>query len=462
MPSHPIDFEVFGGPAATPQMKQIFAEKRRIQRWLEIEAVLAQVQAELGIIPEQAAAEIARKAELKHIDLKKVRENYLQARHSLVPLLKEFKSACEGGAGQYVHYGATTQDILDTAEILEVKEALNIIYQNLRELEGLLLDLAQKHAATPMIGRTHGQQALPTTFGFKVAVWVCELRRHIQRLLQSAPRLLVGQLSGGVGTFAALGEQGQTVAARTMERLGLGVPPIAWHNSRDNIGELACQLALVMASLGKIANEIFQLQKTEMGELAEPAGEKSVGSSTMPHKRNPVRCQRVVALSRQVRHLANLVVESAGHEHERDVRCLAAEWSAVPEICIYSGAALQHMINIIAGLGVDPERMLANLHIQGEMIQTEWLLFRLAPDLGKMQAHDKLHQLVSVARRSGQSLKAVIQQDDELNKLLSDEDLQFLDQPERYLGLAPEVVAQVVAQTRAEREQDPEGLGEEE
>lgn len=453
MPSHPIDFEVFGGSVASPQFRDIFSEKRRIQRWLEIEIALAQVQAELGVIPREAAAEITNKATLDKIDLLKVRENYLEARHSLVPLLKVLKTICAGEAGQYVHYGATTQDILDTAEILEAKEALQIIYPSLRKLENTLLLLAEKHAATPMIGRTHGQQALPITFGFKVSVWLAEIRRHIRRLQESCPRFFCGQLSGGVGTFSAFGDQAQQVSRLTLERLGLRFPLISWHSSRDNIAEMANILALIGGTLGKIANEIYLLQKTEFSELAEPSG-KSIGSSTMPHKTNPTRCQKVVSLAWQIRNLASLVSECTIHEHERDVRCLNTEWDTLPSIFIYCGTALNHMNEVCSGLYVDTGHMLKNLHLQADMIQTEWLLFHLAPTLGKMRAHEKIHHLVALSKQTNQSLKEIILADREISPLMSENDILALDQPEKYLGLAPKIVRDVIEYNLKERAVD--------
>jgi len=300
MPSHFIDYETYAGVVCTPEMKDIFDEKKRLQRWLDFEGALAMAQGELGVIPKEAALEIKRKCAIDVLDMQEIRKEFLSARHSIVPLLRVLKRACAGDAGEYVHYGVTTQDVLDTAEILEVKDAMEIIYKDIRQLEDCLMSIAEKHKCTPIIGRTHGQQALPTTLGLKVAVWVSEIRRHIERLISLQGRLFVGQISGGVGTMAAMDlaahGKAKEIAEKTLEKLGLAYPTVSWHTARDNIGELASVFSLVSTTLGKIANEIYQLQKNEIGELAEPSSATATGSSTMPHKSNPTRCQRVISL----------------------------------------------------------------------------------------------------------------------------------------------------------------------
>jgi adenylosuccinate lyase len=311
-----------------------------------------------------------------------------------------------------------------------------------------------------MAARTHGQQALPTTLGLKVVVWLGEIRRHIERLKHIFPRIAVGQLSGAVGTMAALGPQAMEIAKGTLNLLGLEYSRVAWHNSRDNIGELASIFSLLVTTLAKIANEIFQLQKTEIGELMEPVPAGSVASSTMPHKKNPVICQRVVALSRHVRSLTGTIMESMAHEHERDGRCLWSEWLAVPQLCIYTGTALQYMLDVTSGLEVRADRMLANLHLQKNLITSEWLLFRLSGTIGKMRSLEKLHELSNKAMDTGISFKEAVMNDPEISSLLSREDLACLDQPERYLGHAVQIVEQAIEDIERKRELDPETLGE--
>jgi adenylosuccinate lyase len=311
-----------------------------------------------------------------------------------------------------------------------------------------------------MAARTHGQQALPTTLGLKVVIWLGEIRRHIERLKHIFPRIAAGQLGGAVGTMAALGPQAMEIARGTLNLLGLEYSRVAWHNARDNIGELASIFSLLVTTLAKMANEIFQLQKTEIGELMEPVPAGAVASSTMPHKRNPVICQRVVALSRHVRSLTGTIMESMGHEHERDGRCLWAEWLAVPQLCIYTGTALQYMLDVTSGLEVRVDRMLANLHLQKNLITSEWLLFRLSGTIGKMNSLKKLHELSNKAMDTGISFKEAVVDDPEIGSLLGREELACLDHPERYLGHALQIVEQAIEDIERKRELDPETLGE--
>ncbi len=458
MPSHPIDFEINPNVFSTPEMTQIFDEKARYQRWLDFEAALAKVQGEMGVIPQEAAEEIGRKAKLEYLDLESIHEDYLHSRNSLMPLINGLRKACEEGSGEYVHYGVTTQDVLDTAEILELRETLTLIYRDLRALEEVCLDLTKRHRSTPMVARTHGQQALPTTFGLKGAVWLSEIRRHIERIKYIYGEIAVGQLGGAVGTMAALGPQAMEVARRTLKVLGLKHSNVAWHNSRDNIGEAASVFSLIVTTFAKMANEIFQLQKTEIGELMESVPEKTVTSTTMPHKKNPVICQRIIVLSRHVRYLTGVIVESMAHEHERDARCLWAEWLAVPQLCIYTGAALQYMLDVMSGLEIQVDRMMENLHYQKSLITSEWLLFRLSGTIGKMKSLEKLHELSKKATDTGISLKDAVTDDPEIGSLLTPEELAYLDHPEKYIGHAVEIVDEAIKEIEEKRAQDPEKL----
>jgi 3-carboxy-cis,cis-muconate cycloisomerase len=458
MPSHPFDFEIQSDLFSTPELTAIFAERQRFNRWLRFEAALAKTQGEMGIIPLAAAEEIVAKASLESLDLDIIRQGYQQSRNSLIPLIKGLRLACTSNHGEFVHYGATTQDVIDTSQILELRDTFRIIYRDLRHLEEMLINLAQQHLATPMIGRTHGQQALPITFGFKCAIWLTELRRHIERVKNLLPRLLTGQLSGAVGTFAALGNDGREIARRTLAELGLSATSITWHNSRDNLAEATSLMAMVTATLEKMANEVFELGKTEIGELYEPSPTGKVNSSTMPHKRNPVICQRIAVLARQVRALSGTVIEAMVHEHERDGRALWSEWLAVPQISIYTGTALNYSLWIIRGLGVNPERMLKNLRSHGELVLSEWLQFRLAAELGKMHAQEKLAQLISIANDTGISLKEILRNDPETAAVLGEEDYAFMDHPEKYTGLSESIVSDLLAELIKQRNLEPSEL----
>jgi len=454
MPVHPFDFQINPHVFSTPELETLFDEQAVLQRWLDVEAALAAAQGKFGIIPATAAAEIQGKARLAHIDLDSVRQGYSRSRNSVVPLLGGLRRACRDNHGEYVHYGATTQDVLDTGQILALKKALNIVLRDLGKFEEVCIGLAEKHRATPMVARTHGQQALPTTFGLKAAVWAAEIQRHIERIQRVDGTIGYGQLSGAVGTYAALGDKGLEVAEETMHLLGLAHDPLSWHTARDKVAELASDFALLVMTLAKIANEVFNLQKTEIDELREPSLSGALSSSTMPQKQNPAVCERVMALAKHVRALAGTVTESMVHEHERDPRCLWAEWLAMPQLCIYTGAALQYMLDVLSGLTVRSEQMLANLHQRRELLVTEWLLFRLSKTLGKNKALEKLHSFAALATEKNSSLKEMVLADTEIGALFTPEDLAPLDHPEQYIGHAVEIVDRTLAEIRRQRKDD--------
>lgn len=458
MPVHPFDYQINPHVFSTPELERLFDEQAVYQRWLNFEAALAKAQGNHGVIPLEAAAEISARAKIDQIDLEKVRAGYAKSRNSVVPLIAGLRRACKENFGEFVHFGATTQDVLDTGEILALRDTLVIVYRDLRTLEGLCLDLAQQHRSTPMAARSHGQQALPTTFGLKVVIWAAEIRRHIERIKHLHSIINYGQLSGAVGTYAALGPHCFDVARETMAILGLQHNPLSWHTARDNIAELASTFSILVMSLAKIANEVFQLQKTEFGELQEPSISGALASSTMPHKQNPVICQRVVALSKHVRGLTGIVVEAVAHEHERDPRSLWAEWLAIPQLCIYSGTAVQAMVDVLAGLKVRPERMIENLYRQKNLITTEWLLFRLSESLGKTESLEKLHNLSAVAAEEGTSLKEAVLADPDIGSMFSRDDLSPLDHPEQYSGQAAWIVDQSISEITNRRLTDAETL----
>ena len=458
MASHPLDFDINPHVFGTPELTGLFAEQAVYQRWLDFEAALATAQGELGVIPARAAAEIARRARIECLDLDLVRQGYARSRNSLLPLLAGLRRACADGLGEYVHFGATTQDVLDTGEILALRRTIAIIYRDLRRVEERCLHLARDHGQTPMVARTHGQQALPFTFGMKVAGWLGEIRRHVERLVRLHHLVGCGQLAGAVGTMAALGPRAMETAQRTMELLGLRHDPVPWHTARDTVAEAASLFAILTMTMARIANEVFELQKTEIGELAEPSARGALASSTMPHKRNPVLCQRVVALSRHVRALAATVCESMLHEHERDPRSLWAEWLAVPQLCIYTGNTVDSMRRVLDGLEIRTDRMLANLMMQKSMVTTEWLLFRLSESMGKMAALEKVHSLAALAGEQPGALAEAVLADSEIGDLFSRDDLALLEHPERYTGQAEEIVARAIQRCEEARRAEPAEL----
>ena len=354
MPSNAIDSLIFKDMYGTDELRAVFSDEQVVQCWLDYEAALARAEAAVGLVPLDAADEITRQARVDNIDFQALRQGIYETTHELVPLIWQLASLCEGTAGGYVHWGATTQDVTDTGLILQVKAAYTIILRDLRALAEALADLARRERDTIMPGRTHGQHALPITFGFKVAVWLAEVRRHIERLEQAAPRVLVGQFAGAAGTLASVGEQGLVIQRLMMADLGLGVPEICWHPARDGLAEYVSVLAMIAMTMSKIAHEVILLQKSEVAELEEPYVRGKVGSSTMPHKRNPMICEGIQAEARMVRGIQNTVLSAMESEHERDWAAVHVEWACVPEASILAGGAVAHTLRVITDLIVYP------------------------------------------------------------------------------------------------------------
>jgi len=451
MAVHPIDHQLLPAVFSTPELTAIFDETARLQRWLDFEAALAASQAELGIIPAPAATAIRAAARLEIFTPEEIRAAYAGSKNSLVPLLTVLRRHCGPEAADYVHHGATTQDVLDTAQVLEQRATLAILYREMRSIADRLADLADRHRTTPMVGRTHGQHALPITLGLKFAGWLLEWRRNIRRCRARAENLRYGQLGGAVGTLAALGPQALEVADRTLGRLGLERPTLPWHSHRDTMADLAGFYGLVLTTCEKIAGEIFQLARPEIGELGEGRGG---GSSTMPHKSNPVECQRLMVLVRHGRPLVGVVLEAAAHEHERDTRRLWSEWPAMSQLAIYTGTAVCRCREILDNLVIDPDRMLANLRQTGDALLTEHLVFVLAERIGKQAAQDLVRDLLARAATEGRPLRELVAEHD----VGRDLDASIFEEPERYRGQADRLVADALARAAAEAAADPEDL----
>jgi adenylosuccinate lyase len=427
---------------STPELRAIFDEERLLERWLAIEVALAEAQAELGLIPPAAAATIREHATLGRLDREAIFRNIAVIEHPLVPLLRELAAAC-GPAGGHLHWGATTQDIVDTGLVLQLRDALVVVRRDLDLVVVRSRALARRHRDTVMAARTHGQHALPTTFGYKVALWLAEIERHVDRLDALEPRVLVGQLAGAVGTYAGFGSAGREVERATLARLGLAAPDAPWHTSRDGLAELVFWAAMLGATLGKIAAEIATLQRTEVAELEEPFPVGAVGSSTMPHKRNPLHCEGVVSAATLLRGAAVGMLAAMGHQHERDGAPWNVELSCVPQAVCLIGAALAEMAYILGGLTVRPARMRANVDLLGGMIMSEALMLELARDLGRERAHDVVYEAAMDAHATGRRFTEVLGEHGEISARLSREALEALLQPERYLGLGPTLVDEI-------------------
>jgi adenylosuccinate lyase len=435
-----IDSTFFGDLYSTPEMREVWSDRAMVQRWLDVEAALARAEARLGIIPAAAAEEISRKARVELLDIEEMKRELERARHPIMPLIRCFARACEPEAAEFIHWGATTQDVLDTGLVLQLRSAHAIVTRDLGEIRRLLGALARSHRDTVQAGRTHGQQALPITFGYKVAVWAAEVDRHLQRLAELVPRVFRGQLAGGVGTLASIGEQGFELQSLFCEDLGLAAPEIAWHTARDGVAEAVCAYALVG---GKVANEIIELQRTEVGELEEPFYRGKVGSSTMPHKRNPSACEQVVALGRLVHAQVAPALQSLVSTHERDKRSGVAEQAILPEVSCLLAAMLRATAGILAGLHVHPERMRENLELLEGRLLSEAVMLALARHIGRQQAHEVLYELCMDSVESRAPLRRLLLKDPRVNAYLGEADLDALLDPARYTGLAARFVDRV-------------------
>jgi adenylosuccinate lyase len=455
MASHMIDYEIYRDAWGTAEMREIWSERAMLQRWLDIEVALAEVQAELKVIPPEAAREIKAKAKVEDVDWETIKKEYARTGHSIVPLLREVQRLCRNNLGEYIHLGATTQDITDTGMMLGLRQAHRVLVRDLEAIEASLMKLAQEHKNTPMAGRTHGQQALPITFGIKAAIWLREVSRHLERLAQCEKRIFVGNLSGGVGSYASFGGLGLETERRVMEKIGLGQSDSPWHVARDRFAEYCLILAMVATTLGKIGNEVYELQKMEIGELQEPFQPGQVGSSTMPHKRNPEIAEALHGLSKIVRHLAGLALETMFAEHERDGAAWKPEWVAVPEICIYTHAILDKGKYILAHLGVNRERMGKNLNLLGGLILSENVMLALGEKLGKQSAHTLVYHIAGRVYDEGLTFKEALMQDREVRQKFSEEEIDRMLDPARYVGESEAIVARAVARTQEEYSKRP-------
>lgn len=447
MPSTAIDSQIHGFLFSTDEMREIFSDRSWAQKWLDTEAALAAAQAELGIIPQEKADIIVKHADADLLDIPSIGEFY-KSSITIIPLLKAFKAVLPDNAGEFVHWGATSQDIVDTGLVLLQRDAYKVILRDMKLCREYCLDLAEKYRNTVMAGRTHVVHAIPITFGYKAAVWADELGRNVERLKAMAPRVFVGELAGAVGTLASMPEQGLEVQRRTMEKLGLGVPTIAWHVARDNQAEFVTTLALCAGTLGRINHEIFSLQHTEILELEEPFFMGKVGSSTMPHKRNPAVLENVLALCRNVRSIAPSIVESMVSENERDWGCFLSEWEAIPRACHMLGCALEKSKHILKNLIVYPKHMERNLFAQKGLMMSECVMMHLAAKLGRMTAHGIVYKSCMEAYEKEIPLKDVLMKTPEVVEAFTEDEVDHMLDPHTYVGLAPEFVDRVVAKWR--------------
>lgn len=445
MASHVIESRIHGGSYSSPEFAAVFSDSNLVQKWLDVERALALTQAEMGLIPATAAEAIAHHTKVELFDLEQLGRESRETGHILVPTIRALSKLCAAPAGEYVHYGVTTQDILDTGLILQVKEAWDLILARLGAIRQKLARLAVRHRQTPMAARTHGQHALPTTFGYKVAVWVDELDRHLERFHEAQPRILVGNMTGAVGTLASFGARGLELQKRTLERLALKAPRTSWHSARDRILEVAGLLVQVAVTLGRLANEVYNLQRTEIDEVREGFRMGKIGSSTMPHKQNPSTVDLIVALARMIRAQMVALTDAAFQQHERDGTAWRIEWAALPEMFVYTGALLGRMDEVLTtGLDVREEQMRHNLDLLGGQILSERVMFVLGDRLGKQTAHEVVYEVAMEVKQHGVSFREALLKDHRIKASFTPQALEELLDPTTYLGMAAEMVDQVV------------------
>jgi adenylosuccinate lyase len=392
------DSALYGHLWGTDELRSLLDERARIARWIDILAALAVAEAAAGVVPKEASDAIVRNASVDRLDLELVARETRRTGHSTLGLIRGLREILPEQAREWVYYGATVQDVTDTWAGLVMRDVGDIVARDLRDIEADCLALARRHRDAAMAGRTHGQPGAPITFGFKAATWADEVARHRARLREGRARWAVAQLAGSVGSLAFLGGAALAVRARFCAELGLGEPAISWTATRDRIAEFGSILGLVTGTLGRIANEVYELQRAEIAELREAVSPDVVGSITMPHKRNPERSEQVVTLARATRAQTGLLVEQMVGAHERDGRAWKAEWIALPEACLLTGAALRLTKEVLAGIEVDEVRMRANLESGGGWHASEHVLAALAPRLGKHRAQALLQHVFAEAR----------------------------------------------------------------
>jgi adenylosuccinate lyase len=436
-------------------MRDFFSDRSRIQAWLDILSALAVAQAELGIIPSNAADEISTQSKVEALDFDLIVAETRATSHSLLGLIRAVQRILSTEAGEWFCFGATVQDVSDTWTVLALRHAGTIAFRDLRSIELSLVELARQNRGTVAAARTHGQPGVPIPFGFKFAVWAAEIRRHIERLKEGKGRWLVGQLGGAAGTGSFWGDQAAELQMRFCRRLELSVPDAPWLTARDRLTEFAGLAAMVTHTLAKIGNEIVQLQRPEVGEASEPFATGEVGSITMPHKRNPERAEHLVTLARLARADLGVLMESMIVEHERDGRAWKSEWAAFPDLCLLTGASLAIGRELLAGLNVDPKAMLRNVEAQKGYILSERVMRALAQQIGKQTAHQAIYEASMEGWRRGLSFRDALENSPLISSQLRPADLEDLLNLKTSLAEGTALVDRILENVLAARSLDP-------
>lgn len=448
MASTIIDSAIFQGIFSSDAMREVWSDENRTRKYIDIERALAKVQGRLGLIPQEAADEIISHCHLDQIDMVKLRAQTERIGYPILGVVSQLNALCRDKLGEYVHWGATTQDITDTATVLQIREALALVDADLAAISKTMADLARKHRLTPMIGRSNLQQAIPVTFGYKIAGLLSAIERHRTRLAQLRPRVLVGEFAGAAGTLASLATGAMETQAGLMEELGLGQPDIAWHTIRDNIAEVGCFLGLVGGTLGKFSMDVKLMMQTEVGEVYEPFAHGRGSSSTMPQKRNPISSCYIHAQVSVVRQHAAALMDAMIADHERSTGPWEIEWIVLPEaFCLMAGALKQTRF-VLDGLEVDEAQMRANIDMTGGLVMSEAVMMGLGNYIGREYAHDLVYDICRTSLKEKRPLLDLLCEHPEVNKHLDRAALTKLCDPANYLGQSGVMVDRVLSKLR--------------
>ena len=449
-------FTLTGPMSASCEMRRVFSDLDAVQRMLDFEAALARAEAAHGVIPEAAVAAIVACCDAARLDMPALAQAAAAAGNLAIPLVRQLTAAVlrqDQEAGKYVHWGATSQDAIDTGLVLQLRDALDLLDADLRALADGLAALARQHRDTIMIGRTWMQHALPTSLGLKLAGCLDAVLRHRQRLQELRGRALVLQFGGAAGTLASLGDQGMSVAATLAQQLGLALPDLPWHTQRDRVAEAAAVMGLITGTLGKLARDLSLMMQTDVAEVAEPSAPGRGGSSTMPHKRNPVGCAVALSAAVRVPGLVSTMLSGMVQEHERALGGWQAEWDTLPDIALLTSGALRQMREVVAVLAVDAQRMRANVDITHGLIMGEAVMLALGARIGRMAAHKLVEQASARAAAGQRHLREVLGEDAQLRQHLSPEALDRLFDPANYTGEAGAFVDRALASHARGRQQ---------
>jgi 3-carboxy-cis,cis-muconate cycloisomerase len=445
MPSTILDSAVFRDIFTTSAMRAVWSDENRVQKYLDFEKALAVAQARLKIIPQEACDEIVKHCDAKDYDMAKLKEATERIGYPVLPVVQQLVKLCKDKLGEWSHWGATTQDITDTATVLQIRESLDIVEKEINGICDALAALARKYRDTPMAGRSNLQQAVPITFGYKMATILAGFERHKQRLGEMRSRVEVGEFGGAAGTLSSLGSEGLKCQVELMKELKLAQPAISWHTVRDCIAEVGCFLGLVTGSCGKVAFDVKLLMQTEVEEVFEPFHAGRGSSSTMPQKRNPISSVYITAQTAMVKQLTAALLEAMIEDHERATGPWEIEWIALPEIFMLSAGALAQTRFVLEGLQVNEKKMSENLRITKGLIMSEAVMMGLGDKMGRNFAHDHVYDICREVVKTGRPLIDLLVEDKEIAKHIDRAGLEKLVDPANYLGVAGEMIDRVLA-----------------